>query len=83
MCNLRRALQAQPGTTRRLLVDFQAHMLPMVQTSLGTPGVDFPTLNPATVKTRVKYGLSAVALTTETVPFTEVHPSRTVLSAST
>ena len=57
-------------------------MLPMVQTALGTPGVDFPTLNPATVKTRVKYGLSAAALTNEIVPFTEVLPSRAVLSAS-
>ena len=57
-------------------------MLPVVlQTALGTPGVDFPTLNPFTVKTRVKYGLSAAALNTEITPFTEVHPPRAVLSA--
>ena len=65
-----------------LLVDFQPQMLPAVlQTALGTPGVDFPTLNPFTMKTRVKYGLSAAALNTEITPFTEVHPPHAVLSA--
>ena len=47
-------------------------LLAVRQTAVGTPGVDFPTLNPFTVKTRVKYGLSAAALNTEITPFTEV-----------
>ncbi|KAK9830602.1 hypothetical protein WJX81_003718 [Elliptochloris bilobata] len=34
-------------------------------TSTGTPGVDYPAPNPALVKTRVRFGLSAAALTTE------------------
>jgi hypothetical protein len=42
------------------------------QTSTGTPGIDFPVLNPGLVKTQVCYGLSAAAMTNVVVAQREV-----------